>query len=139
MLKWILKNKIIIQHSSAEPEKGTTTTQNKNKIFQRNFVIFFHTSFEKSFGVVVVVAAAALTLWLSSGFVVLCVFLFPVLLFCHSCPAEEEERSMCVCKSRRKMRRRRRGREKKNNINTVLPSQLYTLVVKERAKKLTGL
>ncbi len=104
---------------------------------------FSHISFEKSFGVIVA-AAAALTLCLSSGFVVLCVFLFPVLLFCNSCPAEEEEeeeeRSMCVSKSsRRKRRRRRRGRENKNNINTVFPSQLYTLVVKERAKKLTGL
>jgi hypothetical protein len=69
------------------------------------------------------------------------VFLFPVLLFCHSCPEEEEEeeeedRSMCVFKSRKK--RRRRGREKKTTqILFVHPS--FTLVVKERAKKLTGL
>jgi hypothetical protein len=69
------------------------------------------------------------------------VFLFPVLLFCHSCPeeeeeVEEEESSMCVSKSRRK--RRRRGRKKKTT-QILFSHPSFTLVVKERAKKLTGL
>jgi hypothetical protein len=64
------------------------------------------------------------------------VFLFPVLLFCHSCPEEEEKRSMCVFKSSRK--RRRRGRKKKTT-QILFSHPSFTWVVKERAKTLTGL